>query len=269
MKDNVYIFHLILIVSTLFLGMQACDTGIDGLNEEKGIYSIYGYLDMKKDTNFVRVKNLNTPLTATSSDSIDAKVTLKNLVTGNTSILKDSVIDFDGVKTHNFMTTMNLQPDTEYQLKVQRSDGRSLSATASTPYLANRELKPSNPVCEGPTELVFEPVRDKFALDLKISFLYEGQRYWVNANNRLEEKGDGVVASFWFENIVKAPFSPELVFCNELSSDIFTIQYYHYGPDLFEDNVSDSINIPGGAGRFGAFYKESFTVQVDTARSKN
>ena len=268
MKKNTHFLCVALVFFTFFGGLQGCETEINGLNEEKGIYSIYGYLDLKKDTNFVRIKNLNTPLTATSSDSIDAKVTLKNLANGNTSVLKDSVVEFDGVKTHNFMTTEDLQPDTEYQVKVQRSDGRSLSATASTPYLANRELKPSNPVCEGPTELVFEPVRDKFALDLKISFLYEGQRYWVNANNRLEEKGDGVVASFWFENIVKAPFSPELVFCNELSSDIFTIQYYHYGPDLFKDNVSDSINIPGGAGRFGAFYKESFTVQVDTARSK-
>ena len=46
-------------------------------------------------------------------------------------MLSDSIIEFDGVYTHNFQSRQSLQPGTDYRLTVECPGGRSTQATAT------------------------------------------------------------------------------------------------------------------------------------------
>lgn len=239
-----------------------CDNTIDPLNENKGTYSIYGYLNISEDVNYIRVKDLNSSLFSDSADRIDAKVTLQNLEDGTSQILQDTVVEFDGVKTHNFRTTMDLQYDTKYRVSVERSDGATVTATTTTPYRAETNARPNSIECDRPLEVSLNPVRELFALNIEIGFRYDAKMYWYEADNLFQINGNRVSAVFTPQSILNAVFEPFSVVCEDLSEKEFRVRYTHYGPNIYKDASSDSLNIPGGTGRFGAFYKDSFTFRV-------
>lgn len=89
---------------------------------------------------------MNTSLEQDTTGKIDAEVTLRNLDNGLKEILQDTIVKFDGIETHNFRTTMDLYPETEYRVSVERSDGKVTSATATTPAIAERELRPKKQI---------------------------------------------------------------------------------------------------------------------------
>lgn len=112
-----------MILPAIFWFFLSCDNSLDPLDEEKGAYSIYGYLNLYKDINYIRVKNLNITYLQDSTN-IDAEVTLENIYSGATEILEDTIVVFDSLKTHNFCRTMDIQPHIEYRVSVEGSDGK-------------------------------------------------------------------------------------------------------------------------------------------------
>lgn len=261
-----------MIIIVLITGI-GCDNSIQPLNKKKGVYSIYGYLNLHKDANYIRVKNLNKTLSEDTTDNIDATVTLENLHNGKTEKLEDSVVVFDGVKTHNFRTTMDIRPNTQYRVTAKRSDGKSVSATTTTPYLAERKVSPVAPNCTTNVHLSFEPVRNRHAMRLEVGFPYKGKIFWVRKHTSLIAYEQRLSLTFTpLELLAELSSGQEQggepsdkILCEELDSNKFSVRYTHYGPDLFGNSVSDTLSIPGGAGRFGAFYKDSFSFPIDTS----
>lgn len=254
---------LCFVVLCLLVGIVACDNTLDAFDEEKGLYSIYGYLNLDEDINYIRVKDLNSTLSENIGEDIDANVTFENLKTGTTQTLEDTVVEFDGVKTHNFWTTMDIEPDTKYQVSVERSDGRQTSAIATTPYKARTNVNPIAANCTTQVNVNFQPVRSKFGLSVELGFYYKQDLFWVRVNNLLIERENSVTLSIMPIDLISDPFEGRLL-CEQLSDDSFEVRYTHYGPDLFKDTVSDTLRIPGGSGRFGAYYKDAFTFPIDT-----
>jgi len=256
-----------------FVGLQGCETSINPLNEKKGIYSIYGYLDLNKDVNYIRIKDLNIPLSEMDNDSIDANVVFENLVSGTSEILKDSVVSFDGVKTHNFEINMDLQPDTKYQVRVERSDGKQTSAIATTPPIADRNLAPSEAGCFSNVRLKFEPARSRFAMDVEIGISFENKTFWTKMDSDLIGANNVVRVNFTPWYVIRkvfggnnpAGFESEDVYCSDLSDDTYRVRYTHFGPDLKQNTISDTLEAPGSAGKFGAFYNDSFSFKIDTS----
>ena len=265
--------NILLLFSAVFFVFWGCETSINPLNEEKGIYSIYGYLDLNKEENYIRVKNLNKPLSEMDEDSIDADVTFTNLANGNSNKLKDTVVTFDGVKTHNYGINMDLQPDTKYQVRVERSDGRETLATATTPAIADRNLTPSNAGCFSNIQLKFRPVRSRFAMDLEIGIPFDDKIFWTKMDSDLIDANNVVRINFTPWYIIRkvfggnnpAGFESEQVYCSDLSDDTYRVRYTHFGPDLSRNTISDTLSAPGGAGKFGALYNDSFSFKIDTS----
>ncbi len=280
MNFNKYIsVFLGLFFSLIIVG---CDNTIQPLDRDNGVYSIYGIFDLKKEINFVRVKDLNQTLLQDTSDTIDATVIIEDLQSGMSDVMQDSVVTFDGVKTHNFYTDLNILPDTRYRVSVERSDGRTVSAEVVTPTFAETSVEPVNEDCLTRIDVTFSPVADRNTLRLSFGFNYKGQRWWVNprANvlGSISDFTDGVgrqVYSFTPKTIIDLyppgegnnPFDGDdgiTLWCHELDNDQFYIRYTHYGPGFFESSTSDSLEIPGGTGRLGALYKDTLNFQIDT-----
>lgn len=254
--------------------LTGCDNSVDPLNKEQGAYSIYGYLNIYKDVNYIRVKNLNSSFLQDSTGDIDADVTLKNLNSGATEKLEDSIVVFDEVKTHNFRTTMDILPATKFRVDVEAQDGRKVSATATSPPIAETDVGPIGANCSTNVDLNFDPVSSKFALDLEVGLHYDSKEFWIRANKFLSESDGSVTASFTPYDILDGVFGltapdsedPLKVYCHQLDAEKLMARYAHYGPDLFANTISDTLQIPGGAGRLGALYRDSFSFRIDTSK---
>lgn len=250
-------------LTVLLFVLVSCDNSIYPFNEEKGLYSIYGYLDLYEDVNHIRVKDLNKTLIQDTINAIDAEVTFKNLKKGATQVLEDTVVKFDGVKTHNFFTTMGINPNTEYQVSVKTSDEKAITATTTTPYIADTHVHPMGANCTTQVQINFEPVRSQFALRVELGFYYKQKLFWLRAHNYKYENENGVNIFFTPYKLLNDRFEESLV-CEELSDDLIDVRYTHYGPDLYGTAVSDVFEIPGGVGRFGAYYNDTFSFPIDT-----
>lgn len=119
------------LLAALLVG-SGCDNAIDPFSG-RSTFSIYGYLDLSSQRQFIRVKDMNQPLVRDSTRTIDATVTLENLDEGTSYAMQDSVVAFDGVYTHNFWVDLAVEADTEYRVTVTRPDGVTSQSTTRTP----------------------------------------------------------------------------------------------------------------------------------------
>jgi hypothetical protein len=105
---------------------------------ENAPFSLYGYLDLEADTQWVRVMPVRQNLLADPAP-IDAAVTLEDMATGRTVALRDSAFTYtdpqlDAVAyAHNFWTTLPLDPGGRYRITAARSDGATTTAVVDMP----------------------------------------------------------------------------------------------------------------------------------------
>lgn len=108
------------------------------LEDDNLVFSMFGYLDLRADTQWVRVIPVRKSLLS-NSDPLDAVVTLENLGSGEVITLRDSAFAFRDEEldatayAHNFWTTERLESSATYRLKAVRSDGGSSTALIVMP----------------------------------------------------------------------------------------------------------------------------------------
>ena len=269
MKKSERPYYVIGLICLIMFLAGGCENTFEPFNEDEGFYSIYGNLNLYADTNFVRVKNLNIPLYEDSTRQFDATVTLKNLNTGTSLTMTDSLIEFEGVLTHNFYTDADIAENSEYQVAVEGPDGKSARISTTTPYDSNISVDPGKVQagCNAQVAVSFKPYMKLSALSAEISFKAindedKTQNYrYVPEIDFTESSQQGVgtkiahftpikaiSAQYGLLGLVEEDANP----CTVLRSDIFTLNFRIYEPG-FDETVSDSIQIPGGEGRFVAY----------------
>lgn len=122
-----------LVLGVLLLG--GCDASVEPtVSSDQYRYSMYGILNPAQDTQWVRVEPLAEPTSAGAPEELDVTVTLKNVDTGQTWGLRDSLTEvFRDEFQHNFWTTAPITASTSYQLTVQNAEGETTSASTTTP----------------------------------------------------------------------------------------------------------------------------------------
>jgi hypothetical protein len=125
------------LLASPFLG--GCDQPFEPFQEDtQGPFSMFGYLDLAADTQWIRVTSVRQNLIADPAP-IDAVVTLESLESGRRVTLKDSVFEFIDVDlqnvayAHNFWTTEQLERGVTYRLEAARSDGAKTTALVEMP----------------------------------------------------------------------------------------------------------------------------------------
>lgn len=130
--QNNQILVIAYFISALF--MVSCEQSFIPLQDnDRYFFSIHGYLDATADTQWVRVMPVRDELYF-GADPIDARVTLKNFDSGESVVLNDSLFQYgqDGY-AWNFWTTTKIEPEGTYQIRAERSDGKTSSATVTLP----------------------------------------------------------------------------------------------------------------------------------------
>jgi len=116
-------------------GLVACDTSVQTVQPlEDFNYTLNGYLDLRADTQWIRVEDLNDGVPYGSPESIDATVMLSDLDAGTSYELRDSLVSFrSGPSYHTFWTDQDILPETRYRLDVIRGDTVRSRVITATP----------------------------------------------------------------------------------------------------------------------------------------
>lgn len=264
---SVYVLTGSVLICLLLLA--SCDNTVDPLDEERGIYSIYGALNMNSDVNYIRVRDLNVPIRDGEIVDFNGTVKLENLVTSETQILSDTLVQFDGVYVRNFITTMSIEPETTYEISAENPEGRRVSATASTPNFAEAEVLTEFPDCTTTVDLQIAPLNSG-QIQIELGFRWLGQIRWVtqipgHTFKTTSQTDPAFNIQFTLKSLIQNALSDGDIWCHHLPEDEFYYRYTHFGPDFFLDTISDTLNIPGGSGNFGAFYNDDGSFRVDTS----
>lgn len=126
-------YVLLVLVLVGGLGVGGCATNFDPFEEDVLLFSVFGYLDVQADTQFVRVSPLRNTFFADEA-LLNVTVTLENLNTGAVQVWRDSVVHHsDGRVSHVFWSAEPVLPHTPYRFAITRSDGAAATATVTTP----------------------------------------------------------------------------------------------------------------------------------------
>lgn len=114
--------------------LGACDPTVDAFEPNELQYSIFGYLNASADTQFIRVEPLRDGQLIGTPDSLDVSVRLTNLDANQSVSLRDSLFRYgNGATAHNFFTTAQIRPRTEYRLTVRNASGEASQAQTTVP----------------------------------------------------------------------------------------------------------------------------------------
>ncbi|MDX1530383.1 MAG: hypothetical protein R3362_02535 [Rhodothermales bacterium] len=120
---------LLLLGAAVLVG---CEDTFDPFEESDLTFSVFGYVDVTADTQYVRVAALRQ--SAYEDAPVEAVVTLEDLERGTAVALRDSVVGFrNGAFAHNFWTAAPVAPATTYRLTATGPTGEAATATFETP----------------------------------------------------------------------------------------------------------------------------------------
>lgn len=251
---------------------------IDALEDEKGIYSIYGALNLDQNPNYIRIKDLRTALGADSSN-LNATVKFEDLQTGASTVLKDTVVKFDGISTSNFILNEELKPRKSYRITVTRLDGNSVSSVATTPGLTIHSITPNQSVdCFSKILIQFENVLPSEQIRLEISIAsyvvrtFEISRFCTfdreenTASLTLTTRDFlGMLFPAKGVNLITCRGTESEITCEDLESPKITIRYLHLGPEwekvypLYPNDPVDIMDVDNGLGFFGGYRDETIS----------
>lgn len=113
------------------LTFYSCDDSFQPIKENNRYnFNISGYLDASADTQWVRVGTIRGSIDELPNPE-GIQVTVKNLQTGESVIMKDSV--FTSRSVLNYWTTMEIENEHTYNITAERNDGKSSQVTVTIP----------------------------------------------------------------------------------------------------------------------------------------
>lgn len=121
------------ILSAIFIA--SCDETFEPIKDNADTpFSIFGYLESPVDSNWIRISEVRRSLYTEKDATIDATVTLEHLESGQTETMRDLLFRVEEeFYAFNFLSTMSLEPEQSYLLKVIRSDGKASSVKVTLP----------------------------------------------------------------------------------------------------------------------------------------
>ena len=248
------------IIAIIFVICISCDDALQPIHESTALYSYYASLDMNEEVNHIRVRELTAPFTAEATEEIDAVVTLKNLYSGEVQILKHERQVYEDIYFHNFAVEKPVEPDTEYELTITRSDGRSVSATAHSPARVVPLVEPENRDCYTTINVELEPVNSG---TIQIGYILEVPGDTIDtplATLPLNESNGSFSHSF-IPNVIVTAWT--FFNCHQLQSAEIGFYYKYYGPGFYERITHDSLDILESTKLFGVYYEDTIRIPID------
>lgn len=246
----------------------ACDENeLDPIDRDTGIYGMYGALDLNKQVNYIRVKDLNAEFTEAATETIDATVTFENLESGAVQTLGSETLKWEDIYLHNFIVNGPIAPDTRYRVKAERSDGVEVAIETLTPTMPVPQANPISEDCHTPITVTFEPTNGS-TIGLKLGFL-RGDTLWRVEQIVQADQQNSNRISYTFvpqDELDLFPPGNQTILCNELSESNVFVAYVHYSPGFYEKIKNDPFDILASTDRLGALYYDTLAIPIDTSR---
>ena len=286
---KLYIFSLmVLLPVTMFVACN--DKAFDPFEEEIGLFSIYGLLRAGVSPTYIRVKDLSEPLFYTLKE-LDYTVTFEDLETGSVSTLRDSIFEFSGNYTRNFIINEQIEEDRHYRIKVVSADGFISQSDAKTPKNTEVILNPmiATYKCNSFIEITFKNVTAPENIELEFT-LNQGNTVHKSGLNLYKDqlKRFPEINEFKIlmrpQDILNELFEPTFrpstnpyesrpsVFCEpqtgwkEILSGTINVSYTHLGREWasasrFGGLINiESGDVKNGLGFFGSIHEGNFTI---------
>lgn len=245
----------------------ACNSSIEPLDKRTGVYAIYGALDMDKQTNYIRVRDLNAPFTAAATEFLDAEITLENLNNGVIANLSSERKEYDGVFLHNFLVNQEILPNSSYKLTARRSDGITVSVTTLSPTRPILDVLPVNGNCYEPITVEFSPTNGGkivYRLGFGIGDILFKSPHILKET----EETPGVI------NLTFTPFQELKTFrrsCYSLNDTNLYVEYAYYSEGLYPYEevpiTANPFDIFQSTQVFGAYFENAiFSFPIDTSK---
>ncbi|REL29105.1 hypothetical protein DYD21_14705 [Rhodohalobacter sp. SW132] len=288
MKSHQSRFAIILLFTLTVLLCSSCEeNSINPIEDDRGIFSFYGYMQVGESPNYVRVRNIDEPFLS-EMNSLDGVVTFENMKSGEIHTLRDTTINFMGNLTHNYIIEEEINFDTTYLLAAERSDGLVSKSKVKTPEQTELILTPSENVqCLSSINFTFKNVAYPERIHLTISAEYQGIKHtgdlevFADELERIDES-DEVRIRLSPSNLLVEVFTPILpdnpyfdpfrlfptVSCSQLDTSLIEITYTHYGAEWataqpFGGAINtDSGVVENGLGFFGSFIRETVVITL-------
>lgn len=271
-----------LFTAALLVGCE--ETTIEPFEQSNVAYTVYGALNTDSTTNYIRIKDAQSPLLANLDELEDFTVSFENLATGETKVLEKEIIFFNNNPTFNYIVEENLTPRTAYQLSIEGEDGEGATSVATTPGLTTLTMTPAiTETCEDEILIEFDNVEDPEFIRFELGVRFNGTGIFAEIRSvaPLEKvAGTNKVATVLSirnmlvdlfppgeQSIVSIPprFWNPTVNCSQLDERNMIIRYTHFGPEwqVLEEktlplDVLDSGDIQNGLGFFGALDRSEF-----------
>ena len=126
----------------------ACDENFEPIAPTTLQFSVFGYLDARADTQWIRVMPIREQV-GTVPGPFEGTVTVEHLGTGQITQLRDSLFrftagdapdGFEGLYVHNFWTTERIEPGATYRLRIERPGAEASEAIIEVPPVYGVEV---------------------------------------------------------------------------------------------------------------------------------
>lgn len=290
-RQSTYYALLFVLLSGIFLISSCKEYIIDPIEEESGIYSFYGTLNVEEPINYVRIKDLNKEFLSGLTE-FEGSVTFEDIETGEITTLQDSIVNFGGNFTHNFIIEEQLKYNNRYLLKAISQDGEVVESVASTPGKAELFFTPDEFIyCERTVHFRFHNVVNPEFIQLSISVKHNNQQKSADLSVFIQELKQivdrdmieikmsprNLLVEVFPEFVPDIPASSPLydpykffpsVPCEEFISEDLHITYTHFGSEWISARPfgglidTESGDVKNGLGFLGAYYQETFTINI-------
>jgi predicted small secreted protein len=258
---------VLLVVCALWF--TACDNTLEPFDQDIGIFSVYGVLDMNEETHYVRIREMSAPFTAEATRDMDATVFFDRPGTGDSEILESDVREYEGVFLHTYRIEGAIEAGTTYRLRVIRSDGVSVEAETTSPTYSVPVTDPENVRCHVPADVEFGPVNGGVFV-LRVGTCRDDDCWGAPYILRPGENGGNGMYTFRFlgseQLLLLSAGKPNSPRCGGGNIMNFYISYTHYAPGFYEQIENDPFDIQASFLRFGALYRDTLTIPVDMSR---
>lgn len=220
---------------TLITCSESVNTTVDRTSD---FYSLYGTLRISDSNNSVRIHDNRLPITDISTKNLSLNVTLTNTKTNQTELLKDSVVIFEEIYTHNFIVRNPIEFDTQYLLKLEDEEGYRDSIRVQAPREAQSSLFLPEYRCDHLNmEVTIDPLNYSAGefVEFELEFEYDRRKFKTSRYTNRETEGDQVTLFFNIDDAINSGLSKswsERVSCQEYKINKYTLFYTYFGKEL-------------------------------------
>lgn len=240
---------------------------------------------MDSHSHYVRVRDLRLPHLAGQTIGEYTVVTFEDLERGSSVILQDSLIDYNGHVTHNFIIHQELRPRRPYRVTAYREDGSFAESIATTPGITITRAEPDEHVgCRQKMTFQFDNVLPAEQIRVEAGFEYQNEMHWFEISRFCEfsrdEQLNRITLDVMPRNLLALVFPPRnanmltcenmppRIECDDLSSNTAHLRFLHLGPEwqrvypLIQVNPENVMDVENGLGFFGAYRQDVITYSL-------